>query len=166
MSLQFSKIRGLDKVQAYLKSLPRGMIRVALKAFTEYVLGNQQRGLRHYQPYKYVTRKKAYGQTFKSDAQRRYIMARIREGSIDPGYPHRTGETQRGWHYRIVKGGYGMSIENPTPGAYYTADEAGQARLNALAGWRKVLAVIRDNMAGGLRSATAAVNAYLRSKGK
>lgn len=154
--------RGIKEVQAYLKALPRGVKRIALKALTTYLIGTQAHGLRHYSPYRYITRKKAYGQTFVSDKQRRYVMARIREGSIDPGVPHRTGKGQRGW--TMVETQRGYTIKNDEPSMYYSMSDKGQANLNKLAGWRQVSQAIADNIVGAFRSATAAVNNWLKSK--
>jgi hypothetical protein len=134
---------------------------VAIEAFTIYVVGNDRHGLKHYEPYKYVTRAKAYGQTFKSDKQRRWFWANGGPAMIGN---NRTGMTAKNWGYNITKGGYGATITNPTEGAYYTRSDKGQARQPALVGWRKSLAVIKANMAGAIRSAQAAVNRYLASK--
>jgi len=158
------KVRGIEKVQAFLRDLPYGVLRVALPAIAEYLIGDGTHGLKHYQAYKYITRKRAYGQTFQSDKQRRYVMAMIREGRIDPGYPHRTGRSQRGYTAKVTNGGYGVTISNPEKGAYYTRHDAGQARLNALAGWRKISAVVESNLAGALRHARAAVSAFLKQR--
>ena len=167
MKVKFGEIKGIEKVSAYLKQVPSGQVpsgtvRVGLRAIVEWFIGNGQRGLKHYQPYKYVSRKKAYGQTFSSDKQRRYVMARIREGSIDPGVPHRTGRTQRGYEIVESNNGYRMTIKNEEAGAFYTRDDKGQARLNALAGWRKALDIISTNVDGALRHATAAINKFLK----
>lgn len=157
-------VRGIEQISAFIKTVPHGTTRVALKAIAEWFIGTPERGLRRYSPYKYITRARAYGQTFVSDKQRRYVMARIREGSIDPGAPHRTGQTQRGWYATPTNGGYGYTIKNDTPGAYYTRHNTGQARLNALAGWRKVREVIETNIKGAMRHANAAVRAFLKGK--
>lgn len=159
-----SNPRGIEQLQAFLKGLPRGVVRIALKAIAEWMIGTQQRGLKHYQAYKYVPYKKAYG-GFKSDKSRRYVMAAIREGRIDPGAPHRTGTTQRAWVMKESNNGYKVSIQNPKPGAYFTRHDEGQARLNTLAGWLKTSVVIANNMAGALRHAQAAITSYLK-KGK
>jgi hypothetical protein len=162
MQVKFS-VRGIEKLQTYLRSLPRGVVKVGLAAIAEWIIGTPQRGLQRYQPYKYVPRARAYGQTFKSDKQRRFVMAAIREGRIDPGVPHRTGNTQRGWYAKVGNGGYRMVIGNDTPGAYFTRHDTGQARLNALAGWRKTMDIVQTNIAGALRHANAAINAFLKS---
>ena len=154
--------RNLAQVQAYLRSLPRGISDSALKAFTTYIIGTQAHGLKHYSPYKYVMRKRAYGQTFKSDKQRRFVMAAIKEGRIDPGAPHRTGKGQRGWQMNKTSRGY--TISNAEPSMYYSMSDKGQARLNAMGGWRQVMQVVKDNMAGAMRSANAAVRSFLSRK--
>jgi hypothetical protein len=163
MQVKFS-VRNVEKIQNYLKRVPRGALRTALLAATEYILGNKQHGLRHYSPYKYATRKSAYGFSFFSDKQRRYVMAKIRSGEIDPGVPHRTGETQRGWEFSAIGEGYKINIINATTSSYYTMDDYGQARQPAKVGWRKVSAVVASNLKGALRAATAAVNRYLNAR--
>lgn len=163
MQIKFD-VTGLPKVRDFLSSLSRNLRKVGIDALIEYIIGNGQHGLKQYPPYKYVTRKRAYGQTFKSDKQRRYVMAKIRSGEIDPGYPHRTGRSQRGW--QMVETGGKYQIVNPEVGAYYSNDDAGQARLNALVGWRKISSIIQSNMAGAIRHAYAAINAFITQKGK
>lgn len=154
-------IRNLAQVQYFLKRLPRGTIRVALKAFAEYLIGDSGHGLRHEPGYRYVSRAKAYGDTFVSDKQRKWFWA---NGGPDMIGNNRTGQTSAGYGYQETRGGYGINITNSTPGAYYTQSDAGQAAQPALVGWRKVTANIKGNIHGALRSATAAVNQYLRSK--
>ncbi len=164
MMFKFGKIRGVEEWQKFIKSLPRGVVKVALPALAEWLIGNEQRGLAHYSLYKYVTRKQAYGKTFQSDRQRRWFFAALDEGKILPGYPRRTGRTQRGYVQRPTNGGYGVMIENKEEGAYYTRDDKGQARLNALAGWRKTMDVVSTNIVGAIRHAQAAVNAWLKKQ--
>jgi hypothetical protein len=158
------KIRNLEKLNEFLKKLPYGGVRIALKAFTEYVIGNESHGLKHNEPYKYVSRKRAYGQTFQSDKQRKYVMARIRSGEITPGKPNRTGNTSDGWQYTMVTD-WNYSVNNPEPGAYWTRGDTGQARQPALVGWRKVTKVAMDNFAGGVRAAEAAISKWIKSNG-
>lgn len=165
MNVNF-KVRGIEAVQSFLASVPRGAVRVALEAFTEYVIGNDAHGLRHNEPYKYVTRKSAYGVTFFTPKQQRWFFWALREGKIDPGSGVRTGKTSAAWKAAPSANGYQMKITNDTPGAYYTRDDKGQARQPAKVGWRKVTAVLAANYLGGLRAAVAAVNKYLKEKGK
>jgi hypothetical protein len=156
----------VETFQEFLKSLPRGVLRVGLMALAEYIVGNQRHGLKHYQPYKYVSRKQAYGKSFVSDKQRRYVMARIREGTIDPGVPHRTGQTQRAWVIKVASNGYSISVGNPTPGAYFTRHDTGQARQLGMAGWLKTAQVIANNLAGALRHARAEVGKFTANRKK
>lgn len=155
-------IRGVEEVKAYLQTVPRGTVRVGTLAIAEYIVGDQSHGLKHYPPYKHVTRKKAYGKSFVSDKQRRFVMAMITEGRIDPGAPHRTGKTQRGWKVVSMNNGYKVKVSNKEPGAIWTADDEQQARLNAMVGWRKMAQVIEDNIAGAIRHANAEISKWLK----
>jgi len=162
MNVNF-KIRGVEKVQKYLKELPRGVTRVALQAMSEWFIGDSQSGLRHPEPYKYVTRKSAYGTTFFTEKQRRWFWA---NGGPDMIGDHRTGKSAEAWTYKPAETnkGYNFRLINPTPGAYYTRDDYGQARQPAKVGWKKVSAVISKNMAGAIKAANFAVNSFLKSK--
>lgn len=135
-----------------------------MSAMAEVVLGDGKKGLRSYQPYKYVSRKRAYGQSFQSDKQRRWFFANLKDGKIDPGVPHRTGKTQRGWQFKPMNKGAGFVIENQEPGAFFTRHETGQARLNALAGWKKTGAILKQVLPSAIKAAQAAVKAYLKTK--
>lgn len=55
------KVRNIEEVQTFLKSLPRGTLRVGLDALSTYILGNDQHGLKHYPPKK----NQKYVRTFK-----------------------------------------------------------------------------------------------------
>jgi len=82
--------RGIPELQAWLLSLANGVKDEATRSVAEYLVGDTTHGLKHYPPYKYISMQRAYG-GFISDKQRRYVMAMIKEGKIDPGVPHRTG---------------------------------------------------------------------------
>lgn len=155
------KVRGLDAVKEFISSLPRRVRGVATEAMAEYFIGNGRHGLKRYPPYKYVTRKAAYGQTFQSDKQRRYVMARIREGTIDPGAPHRTGNYQRGW--QMENSGVKTQIVNAVPYAQYVGGD-NQARLNEKVGWRVWSDIIATNFRGAVQAAERAVGKMLGNK--
>lgn len=164
------RVRGLQEVEAFLKSLPRGVMKVALGAIATYLIGDERHGLRHYEPYKYVSRASAYGKV--SDAPPGYfnwaqffkVRGMIQRGEITPGKPNRTGKAADSWGYSESRGGYGVSILNADPGAYYTRDDKGQARQPAKVGWRKTAVVIASNMAGAMRSAMAEVHRWIEGK--
>lgn len=165
MNVKF-RVRGVEAVQAFLRSVPHGAVKVALEAFTEYVVGNDAHGLKHNEPYRYITRKSAYGFSFFTDKQRRFFFWALKEGIIDPGSGKRTGETSAAWKAEPRNDGYRYTITNNTAGGYYTRDDKGQARQPAKVGWRKVSDVLAANYLGGIRAAIAAVKIYLQSKGK
>jgi hypothetical protein len=165
MNVKF-RVRGVEKVQAYLKSVPRGTMRVALDAITKWLIGDSQSGLSHPEPYKYVSRKSAYGFSFFTDKQRRWFFWALGEGIINPGQNNRTGESEGAWTFtpQSTNAGYRYVITNPTPGAFYTRDDKGQARQPAKVGWKKTSEVIRKNLPGAIRAARVAVNEYLKGK--
>lgn len=163
MNVKF-KVRNVAAVQSFLRSIPRGALKVALEAFTEYIIGNDAHGLKHNDPYKYVTRKSAYGVTFFTPKQRRWFFWALNSGQIDPGSGTRTGKTSEAWKAVPSASGYQFKITNNTAGAYHIRDDAGQARQPAKVGWRKVSKVLADNYLGGIRAAVAAVKKYLATK--
>jgi hypothetical protein len=162
MQVKF-KAHGIEPIMALLHKLPRGAAKAALAAISEYFIGSDKRGLRHAPNYKYVSRKKAYGQTFQSDKQRRWFFANKMQDKIGN---NRTGATQAGWYSKVSKGGYGMVIGNDTPGAYYTMSDKGQAAQPAKVGWQKVSAVIESNIRGAMKAGIAAVGAFIKRGGK
>lgn len=165
MNVSF-KIRGIERLQEYLRSVPRGTVKVALKAFVEYVIGNESRGLKHSDPYKYVSGKQA-GYTWSKKQIHFFFATGIWEsdgqGGVILNKYQRTGKTHAAWDYVAVTD-WNYTIINPEEGAYWTRDDKGQARMPQKANWRKQTRVIMDNMAGGMRSATAKVNEYLKGK--
>lgn len=148
--------RNADKIKSFISSLPRNVRGIATRAAAEYIIGDGERGLRKYPPYKYITRKKAFGTPFFSDRQRRKVMAMIREGNIDPGVPHRTGNYQRSW--KLLGEGVKTKIVGMLPHAQWPD------RLTQKIGWRDIATIVASNTKGAMRAARAAVNAWLKSK--
>lgn len=165
MNISF-KIRNLEKVKKYISSLPRGVVFVALEAMSKWLVGDSQSGLRHPEPYKYVSRKSAYGVTFFTEKQRRWFFYALREGLINPGQNNRTGSSTEAWTYTPQEKGknYTFKLVNNTPGAYWTRDDKMQARQLGKVGWWKVSKVVAKNLPGALRAARAAVKDYLAKK--
>lgn len=154
-------IRNLDKVQAYLKTVPYGAMKESIKGVTEYVIGDERHGLRHDDPYQQTTCQAVYGRTFESDAQRRKVMAMIKNGEIKIGQrQHVPTEQSKGYGYKLTNHGYGATIENAYPGAHWARVWGGWKN------WRSIPKVVQDNLKGAVRHATSRVNAYLRKKGK
>jgi len=154
-------MRNLPQLQEYLKTVPYGAVKVGLRAFTEYIIGDESHGLKHPDPYKYVSRKSAYGVSFFTEKQRRWFWA---NGGPDMIGNNRTGQSSNAWEMKETRGGYGYTISNPTTAAYFTRSDTGQARQPAKVGWRTVSKVIASNTAGAIRHAIAEVKKYLASK--
>jgi hypothetical protein len=159
------KVRNVKAVQSFLASVPRGALKVALEAFTKYIVGNDQRGLKHTEPYKYASRKSAYGVSFFTPKQRRWFFWALNTGQIDPGSPRSNrGESSKAWNFTPIQGGYNYKITNDNPAQYWARDDKGQPRQIAKTNWRKVSQVLADNYLGGIRAAVAAVKKHLASK--
>lgn len=162
------KVRGLEQVKKFIDELPRRVRGVAVEEIAKYLIGNGRRGLKRYPPYKYISRKLAYGKVAKDGApagyfsweQFRYVMWKIHSGEIDPGAPHRTGNYQRGW--QLQKTGAQTKIVNPVPYARYVGGDEDQARLNEKVGWRRVSDIISTNYKGAIQAAERAIEKLLK----
>jgi hypothetical protein len=162
MNIRF-KIKGLKEVSDFINRLPRGVKIVFMRAFTTYILGDDTHGLRHAPPYKYVSRKSAYGFSFFTEKQRRWFWA---NGGPDMIGDNRKGAIAEGWQMKETDSSWThVSITNTVEGAGWVMGTA-QARQPAKVGWRQFLKVIADNMAGGMRSGLAAVRAFIASRGR
>lgn len=154
--------RNLEKVQAFLKSIPRGTIREGLRAFTEYILGNEQHGLRHYEPYKHVKPFRSYSlDPEKAARQRRWIFAHL----DIIGKNNRTGTTSAAWQMKETRGGYGYTLSNKAPGAKWLWSDDYQTRHQKAVGHRTLSSKIASNIAGAIRHARAAVKKWLAARG-
>ena len=161
MQIKF-RIRNVEAVQSFFRAIPRGAVKVALEAFTDYIIGDESHGLRHADPYKFVTRKSAYGFSFFTDKQRRWFFWALKTGKIDPGSGKRTGESTAAWKAVPRNDGYRFTVQNNTAGGYWTRHDKKQARQLGKVGWRKIMTVLADNYKGGIRHAVAAVKGYLQ----
>jgi hypothetical protein len=156
--------RNHKQVAAYMSTVAHGAVKIAIRAISEYILGDGRHGLKHYPPYKFVTRTKAYGKPFQTDKQRRWFFAALRDGHILPGFPRRTGKTQRGWFMKETHKGYGYTLENKEESAKWLFHDKFQARQPALVGWRKRMAIVESNLKGAFRHARAKVKEYLKER--
>ena len=165
MNIRYT-VQNADKVSAWIKSLPRGIKAAAMRAISDYVVGNEQHGLRHDVAYKYVSRKQAYGKVSDAPAgyfsmkQFRYVMAKIKSGEMKIGRKNdptkysqswRTEQKNSQWDRTVVKG--------QLPFGRFPS------RQNLLVGWRDFRKVVESNMKGAMESAQKAVDEFLK-KGK
>lgn len=150
-------VRNLTPFKEFIDTLPRQYRGVAAEAVADDLIGTTYRGLKHYPPYKYITRTRAYGKPFVSDRQRRFVMGRIRDGRIDPGYPHRTGRYRRSW--KRTGSGVTSRIEGEFPHEGWTNRQA------ALVGWRDVDEIIQSNETHAVVAAERAIQRVIDAKG-
>jgi hypothetical protein len=153
-------VRGIEQVRQYMQKVELGVKGVAARALAEYLIGNVQHGLKHYPPYKHVPYSQIGG--FKSDKQRRYVMARIREGSIDPGISASNGYMRDAWKLSGEAPRY--QITNDVGYAGYLVGDNDQSLHSQKQGWRTVTKNIADNIVGAFKHATDKVNEWLRSQ--
>lgn len=99
--------------------------------------------LRKYPPYRHVSRKAAYGQSFSSDRQRRWFFAALAEGRIKPGQNNRTNTLAEGW--RIVSNGpKQIDLVNEVPYAKFVQGTVtDQARQPRMVGWKSITTWLR-----------------------
>lgn len=154
--------KGIPEVRAWLQRIALGAKTLATRSVAEYLVGDMSHGLKHYVPYQYVTVEQAGG--WKSEKQRRYVMAMIKEGKIDPGVPHRTGRMQRAWDFSAE--GSRFKITNSESYTQYVMGDVEQSRMHGIIGWRVIGEVIKNNLKGAFRHATAQVKKWLKTQKK
>lgn len=159
-------VRGIDQLKVFLSKIPVELRKLAVSEATKYLVGNSDHGLKHMVAYKYVSRKSAYGQTFKSDKQRRYVMAMIKSGEITPGRENRTGAISAGWTSTVTGGGYGSKISNNAPGAKWVYGDDTQAKQLGMVGHRKMSEVISTNIDGAMLAVRQAITRWINSNNK
>jgi hypothetical protein len=152
------EVAGLKELIEKLNSLPDDVQDEAIEAVNAYLLNV----LKAYPPYAYVPFRKAYGGWF-SDKQRKYVMARIREGTIRPGQSNRSQQFSRGWDVL----GYGRKsmIVNQTPYGPYLVGDQEQARMPQKIGWKKLGDTIKGRMEEIYRRADAGVKNAIKKLG-
>ena len=121
------EITGIEELIEKLGALPDEVQDEAIEAVNKYMLSV----LKLYPPYAHVPFKSAYGNWF-SEKQRRYVMARIRDGSIQVPRS-RTYGLQGSWTKSIS--GYTATIENSQSYAHWVQGDD-QARMMSSIGWQ------------------------------
>jgi len=133
-----------------LKELPRKFRRPILLVYSKFML----KRFKLYPRYKYKSRASAYPEVngFFSDKQRRFVMAGIASGRIQPGSPHRTQSLKDDWklegeNARDIRS---ISLVNDNPAAVYAYHPTLQARQLDLVGWKDVNEMTEENGADAL----------------
>ena len=158
-------VKGIDEVRAFLARLGAEAKHVTEGAVTEYLIGDETHGLKHYPPYKYLgtseegAYKKVYGGFF-SDRQRRYVMAMIREGQIIPGQSSSNRYMGDAWHAED-KGRYWVAM-NDVAHTKYVVGDTDQSRMMEMKGWDKISKNIKNNLKDAFRYAKEQVKQWLK----
>jgi len=149
-------ISGEKEIAAKLDKLPEQAADFGVEYANEYILNMQQT----YVPYKYVSVAQTGG--WKSDAQRRYVMAKIRSGEISVPY-NRTQTLRKGW--KLVGKGRNQIVANEVDYAKYVKDIRSQSQGHMLRGWEVIPNELRNRAAQILRRFDAGVKAGIRAIG-
>ena len=156
--------RGIPEAIAYINQVGYMSQQKVAGWVAEYLIGDDTHGLKHYPPYKIVSRLAAYGQTFQSDKQRRWFFWAKANGVINPWSNQRTGAMASAWTSRPGAANSWV-ISNPTEAAKWTMGNSTQANQPNMVGWRKVSENVSDNIVGAIRHAGAMLAQYLKTKG-
>ena len=149
------EVQGLAELQAKLAKLPKEAQDAMIDEVNAYMLNV----MRAYAPYKSVTRRQAYGETFFSDKQRRFFFAALNDGRIQVPY-RRTQTLSRGW--RVLDKGASSMLYNEVSYAKYVQDTEQQARLQTAIGWKGYQELLKERMAKILQVADAGVKKALK----
>jgi len=149
-------IAGAKEIEEKLKQIPPEAQDAGVESAKVYIVNFEQA----YPPYTYVSIEQAGG--WRSEKQRRYVMARIREGSIQIPYA-RTQTLRKGW--RVEGSGRNQIVVNEVEYAPYVKDIQSQAQGHMLRGWGVVQTEIQDRMDEIVRKFDAGVKEALRKLG-
>jgi len=93
--------------------------------------------VREYPPYRYVSRRSAYGTPFFSDKQRRWFFWALGEGLLSLPYT-RTNALREAWRVEPLGGDMALSVVNEAYAAPYVMGTSTQSRMSKKIGWRTV----------------------------
>jgi hypothetical protein len=102
-----------------------------------------------------------YGTPFKSDRQRGWFFASLKDGSLEIPYT-RSHNLSDGWE--VIGSGEKAILVNESPYAKYAYGDSTQNMLLAAIGWRKLSKMLKDNKGMIVQKARAAVRKALRKR--
>jgi hypothetical protein len=155
--------RGIPEAIEYLKTVGYMSQQKCAGWIAEYIIGDDNHGLKHYPGYKVVSRIAAYGRSFQTDKQRRWFFWAKASGLINPWTNQRTGAMAQAWTSAPAAAN-SWKISNPTAAAKWTMGNSTQANQPNLVGWRRVSEVVSTNMAGAIRHASSMLAAFLKGQ--
>jgi len=146
-------IAGARELADRINNVPPEAADDGVEAANEYIVNVEQA----YAPYAYVSIQQSGG--WASERQRRYVMARIREGTISIPY-RRTQNLRRGWER--IGDGRNQIVVNQVPYAGYVKDIQSQSRGHMLRGWNVIQNDLRERMEEIVRKFDAGVDKALK----
>lgn len=149
------EVAGIEELRREFGNWPGVIQDEVIDSANAYILKN----IKKYPPYKYVPFKTAYGGWF-SEKQRRYVMARIAEGTIKPGMPNRSNRLAQGW--KVIDRGTQSIIVNEVPYAGYVMGDRTQARMHQKIGWDTLGDWVNNHMGGIVKAAREGLTNALR----
>lgn len=156
------------RVSEFIKSLPARLRKTGMMAITEYIIGNESRGLKKEPSTKFVSRASAYGST----------GAKFENGNpVPPGYfsakqfrfvawktkgfterYERTHALRDDWDFTDTGGWKSVTIFNETPGGEWVMGDQ-QARQPEKVGWKTASGVALSQLSAAMRFAQERVDA-------
>lgn len=149
-------IAGSKELADKLDQLPPAAGDAGVESANDYIINVEQT----YIPYQHVSISQQGG--WASDKQRRYVMARIREGSISVPY-RRTQTLRKGW--QRLGSGVNQIVVNQVPYAGYVKDIQSQSKGHMLGGWEVWQNEIRERAEEITRRFDAGVDKAMRKLG-
>lgn len=150
-----SKKFRIEELGARIAELPRLIRRPALRVISDFML----KRFKLYPRYKYKSRAGAYGYTgatfengkpvppgYFSAKQFRYVMAKIADGTIQPGSPHRTMDLKNAWRVDESNRLDAMALVNDDPAAVFAYSPDYQARQLEQVGWQNTDIMAEENL--------------------
>lgn len=155
-------VRGIKQLQNYLKTVPKEAGQIALKAAATYIIGNDQRGLKHEPP----RRTHGPGNPYKwqTERQRRAFFATKGFGRGIPSKRRRKPNRMvDGWKVVPKMDYWQVQLVNKKKEADFIQGVI-QQRGHWADGWRKARDIVRTNVQGAIKAAQVAVDKFVKSK--
>ena len=159
IQLSPTTIIDIDRIREKLKALPPAAGDAGVEQASNYLINVLVR--KEIPPYKYVSRREAYGRTFQSDKQRRWFFWALRSGKLVIPYRRRSPRGGLAASWIITGSGMERKLENRLPAAYWVYSQ-NQAKQLGLAGWKRISAILSQyeknivaSFERGVRSAIA-----------
>ena len=168
MSDQFISItvsKDVDKIIAKLDKLAPGYIDAGSEAASKLLLDALIN--KEIPDWRKVTRESVYGETFKSDKQRRFFFAALADGTIQVPYLRRgkSGGIQSTWN--LEGSGAKVTITNRDPVSIYLYDNQKQSLFMGWMGmgWNKIGVILAQYTPQMIRSFMNAGRNYIKKLG-